>query len=393
MHDVVGMDAPRAMAAGETAVSVPQLQRAPQVGRDLARAPADVGGMTIVGDASQPQIRIAGQPCEHRRGHAHGPPASRRNVVTPGPEPGWTDGAAPRFRGAAGRRRFRGAAGGSDELGSLDVEDHQVVVDTRAGGRASGHGHRSRIAQRGRPTGAAGRPLLHGLVGRTIIQGRRRGRGPVGAVGDVDQPVEPVLDRDRFVVGQANAQLGHAVPDHHPSEVTDLAARWRRWTVGPAFRLVGAAPGQRQDPVDVAGRGGIRQLQQVVLDLRRRAPGDRPDLRVGDRALEEARADLGQVAQRQGDAHVLAPRTPVDATRPRQPLAGRAGALLAPRPADDELADVQQPPGHQGGDLRRAAPDLELQLFVGEMLELRVGLELEGVLHQPRPRRLGVIHP
>ena len=97
------------------------------------------------------------------------------------------------------------------------------------------------------------------------------------------------------------------------------------------------------------GRGAVaRDLEQLVLELRRRRPGQSPHLRVAELAAGEGGFDLRQPVQRPRDAHLIAGRPIGQRAVPREPGRGRveAGPLVAA--AALELGE-QAEPGTGGG--------------------------------------------
>jgi len=118
------------------------------------------------------------------------------------------------------------------------------------------------------------------------------------------------------------------------------------------------------DALDVFGGARPADLEQPLLGLGCRDPGQRADLRVGQLAMRERLGEPRQRAESPRHAHPFARRAGVEPDAPREPRSAR-GEAVAPAAAGVELADeIEQA---RGGGVEVGG---ELGDLVAEPLEL-----------------------
>jgi len=98
------------------------------------------------------------------------------------------------------------------------------------------------------------------------------------------------------------------------------------------------------DPLDMLGGAGAADRQQPLLGVRRRHPGERADLGVGQLAPREGVRQPRQMGEGAGDADLLSCRAKVEAHTPAQPVGTRAKAVV-PAALGVELPDESEQPG------------------------------------------------
>ena len=115
------------------------------------------------------------------------------------------------------------------------------------------------------------------------------------------------------------------------------------------------------EPLQLVRRHRPGQLRQPRLRRRRRDPGQRPHLGIGQRGRGEPGPDHRQVPQRPGHPDMLPGGTRGQLALPRQPL--RAGAHLPRRPAPPgvEVGQQDQEPARRRGQVPGQLADLRLQ--------------------------------
>jgi hypothetical protein len=146
----------------------------------------------------------------------------------------------------------------------------------------------------------------------------------------------------------------------------------------PFFLVLGVAvhPAPAADePLDVGDRAGVGEGQQPLLGLRRRDPGQRADLGVGQLAAGQGRSDAREAGQRPGHPYAFARGAKIHADPPGQPVGARAGALLTPAASGIEITDEVEQSGARHLDVGRQQGDLVTQPV--ERFKVRAGARLQ----------------
>ena len=225
----------------------------------------------------------------------------------------------------------------------VDVQHHLVAVARRAPVQPASQRALGQPSQRvGLPLSEA--PLHAGRLVHRVRGLRSAGDRLVHRVRPVDRRRAVGRDRGLQRPPEHRAHLRRQTPPnhHHPVFIDPCVQRPVR-LLPPLLvhlrRPVRPAP-RPHDLFDVGRRPRERHVEESLLRLRRRHPGDRAHLRVGDASPPHRVAQLRQVLQCVGHAHVLARRARHQARAPAQPR--RAGREAGPRPGLVELADQDQ---------------------------------------------------
>ena len=254
---------------------------------------------------------------------------------------------------------------GTGQHERIDVDDDLVPLARGAGiqivvqGGLGDHPQRVRLK-----LGHAGSHHPGRLVLRLHVHPVARGR-------------EGLTDDRADFRGEPAADHEHAVDVLIDVERPALVSPGRIMILGVAIH---AAPGPDQ-ALDMGGGAGPRERQQARFRLRRSHARERADLRVGDLAVRERRADERQLGQRAGRANALIGGAEVHTDTPGQPF-GAGLEAVAPAAAGVELADHVQQAGGRALRSHRARGHNLAAAHHGDARQRGAGVEDEdGVGH------------
>ena len=131
--------------------------------------------------------------------------------------------------------------------------------------------------------------------------------------------------------------------------------------LGGQLPLARQPPPRAHRPLQLRGRSGARELEQLRLALGRRDAGERAHLGVGDASAPQGLRGLRQTLERPRRADPLARRSDLDAGPPREPL-GAGSEAVPPAAAPVEVGDEGHHPHLRGVDARGELGDALAQL-------------------------------
>lgn len=225
------------------------------------------------------------------------------------------------------------------------VNDDLVALAARATRALVGERRLGERDQRFRVRSLARRPRFRGTAPRGVAHRLQRPQDQRSVLGG-----EPAVDRERPVRLPGDAQVRVLL------QLPGLLGR--------------DAPEGADRPLELGGGAGPGQLEQLLLVLHRRDPGEGAHLRVRQLAPREAGMDERELRQPPGDTNVLAGRPGGEPAPPGQPLRARTVTGLRPAASAVELPDQLQPPARPCIQVRREHRQLRLELVEAQRSEL-----------------------